>query len=571
MLLSVGGQNIKALLDTGASISVASHDFIARTCHAGQTLSPPAHPRIKGVTAIFLQVLGVLEASIEIGGAIFHQDVHVVQDLHHSFILGLDFIMSNQAIIDYESNTLHVKSSANQTYLCTIETNTGLARAGKLFIIPKRSETTIPVRLSRCKDGDIVLLDPLPSLTLSQHVIAAKCLVKVKQKQGFLKVLNPTHSDVRLRAHQVLATIEPVDSNHIVALDTERPTPEVNTVDTDSSKSNDMDFDFDLSESDLSEEQKGTIRTFLHSHRDIFSATLSELGRTKLYKHKIETLPGAKPVRKQFYRTSPQTSKAIREHVDEMLKHDIIQPSNSEWHSPVVLVKKKNGQSRFACDYRALNKITVPMSFPLPRLETVFDSIGDSKAKYFTNLDFRSAFWQVEMSPCSKHKAAFITQDGVFEWKRMPFGLMNAPISFQTLMSGVLREMNFKSVLVYIDDVLIYSSDFESHLRDLEQVFQKLREAGLTLQPSKCHFAVKQLKFLGHVISRHAVEVDADKTKIMSEYPVPKKQKEVRSFIGMANYYRRFIHNFARIAAPLNALLKKDIAFKWTADCKKIF
>ena len=124
------------------------------------------------------------------------------------------------------------------------------------------------------------------------------------------------------------------------------------------------------------------------------------------------------------------------------------------------------------------------------------------------------------MSSCSRHKAAFITQDGVYEWKRMPFGLMNAPISFQTLMSGVLRDTNFKSLLVYIDDVLIFSPDFSTHLRDLNQVFRKLREAGLTLQPSKCHFAVKQqLKFLGHIISRHGVEVDPEKSRIVSEYP----------------------------------------------------
>ena len=148
---------------------------------------------------------------------------------------------------------------------------------------------------------------------------------------------------------------------------------------------------------------------------------------------------------------------------------------------------------------------------------------------------------------------------------------MNAPNSFQTLMSGVLRELSFKSVLVYIDDVLIYSRDFDSHLKDLSLVFQKLRQAGLTLEPSKCHFTVKQLKFLGHVISKNGVEVDPEKTRIVSEFPVPRKQKQVRSFLGMANYYRRFIQNFSKIASPLYALLKKDIPFKWTESCQNSF
>ena len=151
----------------------------------------------------------------------------------------------------------------------------------------------------------------------------------------------------------------------------------------------------------------------------------------------------------------------------------------------------------------------------------------------------------------------------------MLFGLMYSPIYFQTLLSGVLREMNFKSLLVYIDGLLIFSRDFETHLHDLTQFFSKLRQAGLTLQPSNCHFSVKQLKFFGHAISRHGVEVDSEKTKVASQLLNPKKQKQVRSFLGMANYYRKFIQNYAKIATPLNALLKKDSIFMWTEECQQ--
>ena len=569
----VGECDVKALIDTGASITVASSRFLSKTSYRETTLDPPRHRRIKGVSGHMLEVLGVLEIPIELGQNSFKQEVHVIKDLHHSLIIGLDFIMANKLHLDFETNTLHAKTNTDIPLIHPIEVNAGLARADKQFTIPKRSETLIKVQLSRCKDGQSVYLNPLPSLTLSQQLIAAKCLVTVHKRRAVIKVLNPTYSDVIVRDRQVLATIEEIYPDQVIPFSNshDEESVEVNAIKPDSESSNENKLEFDLSESDLTEEQKHALSSFLYEYTDIFSSDLSQLGKTSLYKHKIETLPGAKPVRKQFYRTSPETSKEIRKHVDEMLEHGIVQPSNSEWHSPVVLVKKKNGQSRFACDYRALNKITVPMSFPLPHLETVFDSIGDAKAQYFTHVDFKSAFWQVEMSPCSRHKAAFITQDGVFEWKRMPFGLMNAPISFQTLMSGVLRELSFKSVLVYIDDVLIFSPDFDSHLRDLSLVFNKLRQAGLTLEPSKCHFAVKQLKFLGHVISKHGVEVDAEKTKIVSEFPVPKKQKQVRSFMGMANYYRRFIHNFAKISTPLYALLKKDTPFKWTEACQKSF
>ena len=572
MLLNVGGQNVRALLDTGASITVMSANFLQKTCHNGAKLMKPIHQNIKGVTGNYLQVLGMLDIGLDIDNVKFKHRVHVIEDLHHSFILGLDFLTANHANIDFNSNTLTI----NNNHVCQIITNSGLARTTKSVVIPKRSETTIPVLVSRCKNGDQVLLEPLPSLMKNFHITAAKCLVKVQNRKAYLKILNPTYNDVRLRNNQTLATVVDIvstnDSATVFSLDCDSATPSHKVASKDADKSHGKsNLHFDLSESDLTDNQKAHLSEFLKAHRDIFSNDLSDLGKTHLYKHKIETLPGSKPVRKQFYRTSPQMAKEIKKQVEDMLQNDIIEPSNSEWHSPVVMVRKKNGQLRFACDYRALNKITIPMSFPLPHLETVFDAIGDSKAQIFTNLDFRSAFWQVEMSPCSKHKAAFITQDGVYEWKRMPFGLMNSPISFQTLMSGVLREMNFKSVLVYIDDVLIFSKDFETHLHDLTQVFSKLRQAGLTLQPSKCHFAVKQLKFLGHVISRHGVEVDSEKTKVVSQLPVPKKQKQVRSFLGMANYYRKFIQNYAKIATPLNALLKKDSIFMWTKECQQAF
>lgn len=153
----------------------------------------------------------------------------------------------------------------------------------------------------------------------------------------------------------------------------------------------------------------------------------------------------------------------------------------------------------------------------------------------------------------------------------MPYGLTNTPISFQTLMSNVLRGLNWKSVFVYVDDILIFSSSFDEHLQHLAQVFDRLKNANLKLQPTKCHFAVKEVTFLGHVISRKGVSVDPEKTKAVSEFPIPKTPKQVRSFLGMANYCRRFILNFAKIATPLNALLNKDKKFEWTKSCQVAF
>lgn len=208
-------------------------------------------------------------------------------------------------------------------------------------------------------------------------------------------------------------------------------------------------------------------------------------------------------------------------------------------------------------DYRKLNTITQSISDPLPRLECVLDTIGQAKAKILSTLDLGSGFWQIPMDLVSCHKAAFISPSGVYEWARMPFGLNNAPMTFQMVMSQILRELNWKYVLCYIDDILFsFSSNFKEHLSHLSVVYSYIREAGLTLKSGKCHSAVEKVLYLGHVFTNGGVQVDAFKTDAIRTFPWPKQQRDVRSFLGLCNNYRRFIENFANIATPLNRLLQ---------------
>ena len=218
-----------------------------------------------------------------------------------------------------------------------------------------------------------------------------------------------------------------------------------------------------------------------------------------------------------------------------------------------------------------MNQITKSISHPLPRLECVFDTIGQAKAQIFPTLDLASGFWQIPMYLSSRHKAAFITHNGVYERTRMPFGLKKAPMTFQMVMSQVLREMNWKFVLCYIDDILVFSSSFKEHMYPLELVFSKLHEAGLTLKCEKCHFAVEKVLYLGHTITCEGVCMDSSKTDAVRTYPRPKTQKDVRSFLGLCNYYRRFVQKFSKIATPLNQLLQKDKPFHWDDKCQTTF
>lgn len=279
----------------------------------------------------------------------------------------------------------------------------------------------------------------------------------------------------------------------------------------------------------------------------------------------------APPVRKPFYRQSPQVMEEMNKQLDALLKHGIIEESDSEYQSPVVMVKKKGGELRFCVDYRMLNKQTKPKYFPLPRLNDVFDSLGKANAKIFSSLDLMHGYWQVGMDKNTAHKSAFVTPSGVYQWCRMPFGLVSAPGSFQLLLTKVFRGLTYQIALVYVDGVLIYSQSFEQHLKHLELIFDRLRKANLKLKPSKCKFALPEVTYLGHRISKDGVKVDISKTEVVRTFPIPKNQKQLRSFLGLTNYYRRFIKNYSHICSPLNRLLRNDIKFDWTQKCNNAF
>ena len=236
-------------------------------------------------------------------------------------------------------------------------------------------------------------------------------------------------------------------------------------------------------------------------------------------------------------------------------------------------MKKKDGGTRFCVDYRQLNSVTKKDTYPLPRIDDLLDQLG--KARFFTTLDLAAGYWQIRMAPEAREKTAFATHRGLYEFEVMPFGLTNAPAAFQRLMQQILLPLNPKHgvefVNVYIDDVIVFSASLEDHLNHLQQVISKLREAGLKLKPSKCHFARAEVEYLGFLVTPRGLKPTNSHIRAVDEFPVPTSLKELQQFLGLASYYRRFIPKFAQVAHPLHWLTRKDAPFDWSSECQVAF
>ena len=319
---------------------------------------------------------------------------------------------------------------------------------------------------------------------------------------------------------------------------------------------------------ELSAEQKEKATQFIRAHADVFSSSATDLGRNAFLPHRINTgdhSPVKQPLRRQPYAHLAE----IERNVQEMLASKVIEPASSPWSSNVLLVRKKDGSMRFCVDYRKLNEITIKDSYPLPRIDSCLESLGNSC--FFSTLDLRSGYWQTELDACDADKTAFVTRSGQYRFTVLSMGLANAPSQFQRLMDLLLVGLLWEVCLVYLDDIIVFSSTFESHLDRLASVFQRLARANLKIKASKCQLFRSQVKFLGHLISRKGIAADPEKIRVVAEWPRPTNLTQLRSFVGLSSYYRRFIPGFADLARPLHLLTQKGQPFVWTASQESAF
>lgn len=557
------------LIDTGATISAIKYKHVIE-------LNIPIHKesiKISGIGGT-VEAIGYVYLTMsncyDLGGQTFKQKFYVFNSLPcmaHA-ILGQDFLMKFNAVLDYGCRSLTLNNNDANVSLPLKLNNT---RGSYNLTLPPRSESIhyIPT--------DITEECLVCSSELRTGIFIASVLVK--PINGVIPILILNTNETEAHIDTIDPTLHKISEYHLCTFE------QCGNINADRVRKL---FSL-LSLKHLNEEEQITIENICAKFSDIFLMPGDKLTTTNIYKHKISLLPNAQPVFSKPYRIPYSQKPEVNKQISNMLREGIIEPCQSEWSSPMLLVPKKadntgNKNWRLVIDYRKLNNCIQEDKFPLPNITEILDSLSGSV--YFTTLDLSNGYYQCDLDSDSRKYTAFCSGQfkvsenegkstaslsGQYQMTRMPMGLKTSPNAFSKMMTIAMSGLTYEKCLVYLDDLIIFGNSLENHNKNLIDVFTRLRQVNLKLNPRKCNFLKKDILYLGHVITSEGVLPDPEKISALSNWPIPKNLEELIRFIAFANYYRKFIKNFANIAYPLTKLTKKNALFIWDQECQTAF
>lgn len=467
---------------------------------------------------------------------------------HQTFdgLIGLDNLKLLQAKLDLPASKLITKNAILPIeYYETVKT--------QFYSIQLAPHTINRVRLP-VKEIQGTILLPKQEL---QGAIVNETLTVACNQLAWTEIINTTNEDLQIAlTDPVASTRLDLDQFHIYTADInprEFSNPISSTIP-------------EIRTDHLNTEEEKAIKRLCGKYVDIFHNPEEPLTFTNQIKHYIRTKDEV-PVYTKSYRYPHVHKEEVKKQVSSMLDQGIIRHSQSPWSSPIWVVPKKRDASgkikwRIVVDYRKVNEKTIDDKYPIPNITDILDKLG--RCQYFTTLDLASGFHQIEMATEDISKTAFNVENGHYEYVRMPFGLKNAPATFQRVMDNVLRGLQGEICLVYMDDIIVFSTSLQEHMVNLSKIFQRLRETGFKIQVDKCEFLKKEVDFLGHVVTPEGIKPNPSKIKAILDYPIPRTTKDIRGFLGLLGYYRKFIKDFAKITKPLTSCLKKDAKIEHT-------
>lgn len=563
----INNEEVSFLLDTGAEVSLISSSVMGL-----RVTGTSVHP--VSITHQPIVVKGEAAVPLSLGELNTTWNFLVVDDLPES-VLGADFIDAHHKdcwcikgnslwLDEIEVPLMHpskckavlLGTSAPIVARCTVE-------------LPARHQTLVPLR---CKDR-VTRTGLFESTRTPGGVLLSKTVVNCNHDGDFwVKAVNLTDLPITLFKNQKLGIVTEVEEiSDPIELKADGPCPLAGGVGIGVNERSEKlkSLGINLSNSSVEGTQREQLEQLLVDYADVFSTGKRDIGRCKMgVQHHIRLKPDAVPVKQRSRRIPLAYKEEVKENLKAMMEDGVIERSSSEWASPLVIVRKRSGELRICVDYRKLNEATQVTSYPLPNITDALDRLAD--ATYFTTIDMVSGYHQVEVAPEDREKTAFITPHGLFQYCRMPFGLAGAPGTFQSVVEDMLQVLDADDVLAYLDDVICFHSSFPDHLVGIERLLRAVRNTGFKLSGKKCQFATKSVDFLGHTIDKDGVRPQPEKIDIIREWARPQTEPELRKFIGVCTFWRKFVKGFSQIAAPLHELLNKP-EYHWTSECEQAF
>ncbi len=605
--ITVEGIKTLALTDTGASVSVMGRPLYQKVQQVSQLrLQMQDTPRLEGVGGNPVPSLGHAAVQVGIGDGVYKATFVVsARRERPNFIIGADFLAGHNCDLSLRQKLFIIGKQEIQCIPENIRANYAKVKVARRIQLPPQTDVMVS-----CEANKGVKYFGMPNAVAQpadnswryaeDGLVIGSSLTASDSETHYLPVMNLSDAPRTLyagarigevysvtslkRAHEMFEVDLPFsdwdfdsDDGELVDVRT--------TVTKDGGslphRNEHQDVRMNLKDlpehlqplmewvaEDLTVREREELAGAIYEYKDVFSSGPNDMGQTDLVTHTIDT--GENRLIRLPLRRLPITKHDVEQaEVQKMLDRGVIEPCQSSWASPVVLVTKKDGSTRFCVDYHKLNNLTHKDVYPLPRIDDTLDDFWGSQ--YFSTLDSYSGYWQVKMDSADIDKTAFVTRQGLFRFTVMAFGLCNALATFERLMEVVLSGLNWKICLIYLDNVIVYGGNFYNSLDRLKTVWQWIREASLKLKPSKCCLMHDRVLFLGHYVLRDGVEVDPMKTTAVQDWPTPGSVKDVQAFLGLASYYRRYIPNFASVATPLTGLTKKDAKFIWNDDCEQAF
>ena len=564
--VNIGGIMRSALIDTGATRSCMSKPLFEKLEKLGVDMEiRPSHTFCSFANGVVADaVCDITIKGLKLDDDEYEARFHVFPYLESGIILGRDFLRSNKMNIYFDDS---------QTYGSAY-----MVKINQCVVIPGDHEALVTAQLmdwkSNSKQEYVQFMGA--SFQHKKGIYAARSCNKVTDGEISIRIMNIGKEPIKLTKGNLLGQARSTENMECVQISlkssgihdmTKNTKPQDEAEKEMLRKVEEWVPECKFENSTLDDIQKELILRVIRKHKKAFVGPDGRLGYTDWIEHEIELTPDYAAAQQMPFRMSPAMKEELLDAVQVQIDLDIIEPTvTGEWASPAFLVRKSRGGYRLVCDYRNLNKFTVPQFMAIPRTDDCIDAVGQIKPKYLSTLDLMMAFHQIPIKEESRDLTSFVTHFGRFRYKRMSMGLRNAARTCQLAIDMVLRGLEFKNAMWYMDDVVVMSATFDKHLLDLAEVFERIEKAGLKLKLEKCVFAAEEVLFLGHKLGKEGIKPNPQKVEIIHGLALPNNLKNLRRFLGLTSYYRKFIKDYARRAKSLYELTKKDAEWLWTEE-----